>query len=182
MTDSQNQQAVELESRVAVPETVGPRSTDLASTGLLSFYDRLRDRVTLVARRRAGKLGQGAVETLLLAPDLFILLVRLSIDSRVPPEKRRFIFGALAYFLTPIDLLPEGILGPAGYLEDVVLAAAVLRVSLRSDLEPLAEDYWSGPQKLRVLLGDLSEAAYRLLGPGLYLRLQRLLSRWGIRI
>ena len=160
----------------------GSSTPELASTGLLSFYDRMRDRVTRAARNRSGKLGQGVVEALLLAPDLFILLLRLSIDRRVPIEKRRFLFGAVAYFLTPIDLLPEGIVGPAGYLEDVVLAAAVLRVSLRSEIEPLAEGYWSGPQKLRVVLGDISDVAYRLLGPGLYLRVQRLLNRWGVRL
>ncbi len=157
-------------------------SDDLASSGLLSFYDRLRNRAITFAHRKSGKLGQGVVEAILLAPDLFVLILRLSMDPRVPARKRRFLFGALAYFLTPIDLLPEGLMGPAGYLEDVVLAAAVLRVSLRSDIEPLAEIYWSGPQKLRVVLGDISNAAYGLLGPGLYFRLQRLLNRWGVRL
>ncbi len=158
----------------------GMELEDLASSGLLSFYDRLRDRVTAFVRKRSGKLGQNAVEALLLAPDLFVLILRLCLDSRVPPERRRFLFGALAYFLTPIDLLPEGLIGPAGYFEDVVLAAAVLKTSLNTDIEPLAEIYWSGPQKLRVILGDISEAAYGLLGPGLYLRLQRLLGKWGV--
>ncbi len=157
-------------------------SDDLASSGLLSFYDRLRHRVTSFARKKSGKRGQSVVEVILLAPDLFVLILRLSMDPRVPTRRRRFLFGALAYFLTPIDLLPEGLMGPAGYLEDVVLAAAVLRVSLRSDIEPLAETYWSGPQKLREVLGDISNAAYGLLGPGLYFRLQRLLDRWGIRL
>ena len=152
----------------------------LASTGLLSFYDRLRDRLTEFVGRRSGNLGQNAAEALLLAPDLFVLILRLCLDSRVPPERRRFLFGALAYFLTPIDLLPEGLIGPAGYFEDVVLAAAVLKTSLSTDIEPLAEIYWSGPQKLRVILGNISEAAYALLGPGLFLRLQRLLSRRGV--
>ena len=155
---------------------------ELASTGMLSFYDRLRDRVTTAVEKRGGKLGQGAVEALLLAPDLFVLLVRLGLDSRVPKQQRRFLLGALAYFLTPIDLLPEGLMGPAGYLEDVVLAAAVLRMSLRTELEPLADDYWSGNQKLRVVLGNIAEISYDLLGPLLVLIGQRFLDRWGIRL
>ena len=150
---------------------------ELASTGLLSFYDRLRTRVTRWVTKRSGKLGRGVVEVLLLAPDLFILIARLCLDSRVPAQTRRFLFGAVAYFLTPIDLLPEGLIGPAGYLEDVILAALVLKTSLNSHIEPMAESYWSGSQRLRVVLGDLSEAAYGLLGPGLYSRLQRLLDR-----
>ena len=160
----------------------GLETDELASTGLLSFYDRLRSRITLAVGGRSGRLGKGAIEALLLAPDLFILILRLSLDSRVPAQKRKFLVGALAYFVTPIDLFPEGLLGPAGYLEDVVLAAAVLRVSLQSELEPLAEQYWSGSQKLREVLGDLASAAFGLLGPGLYLRLQRLVRRWGVAL
>ncbi|MEJ2084674.1 MAG: hypothetical protein P8Y44_03220 [Acidobacteriota bacterium] len=114
---------------------------ELASTGLLSFYDRLRGRVTRWVDRRSGRLGKGAAEALLIAPDLFILIARLCLDS------------------------------------DVILAAAVLKTSLNSHIAPMAESYWSGSQGLRVALGDLSEAAYGLLGAGLYSRLRRLLDR-----
>lgn len=155
---------------------------ELASTGLLSFYDRLRDRVTGFAQNRAGKPGRGVVEVLLLAPDLFVLLARLILDKRVPAPARQLILGALVYFLTPIDLLPEAFLGPAGFLEDVVLAAAVLSVALGADLEPIAEGYWNGSQRLRVVLRDISEVAYNVLGHNLYVRLQRLLARRGIRL
>ena len=155
---------------------------ELASSGLLSYYDRLRNRVTNFAQRRAGKPGRGIVEVLLLAPDLFILLSRLILDNRVPAEARRLILGALVYFITPIDLLPEALLGPAGLLEDVVLAAAVLSVALGPDLEAIAEGYWNGSQRLRIVLRDVSDVAYNVLGHNLYVRLQRLLSRRGIHL
>ena len=155
---------------------------ELASSGLLSYYDRLRNRVTNFAQRRAGKPGRGIVEVLLLAPDLFILLSRLILDNRVPAEARRLILGALVYFITPIDLLPEALLGPAGLLEDVVLAAAVLSVALGPDLEAIAEGYWNGSQRLRIVLRDVSDVAYNVVGHNLYVRLQRLLSRRGIHL
>jgi uncharacterized membrane protein YkvA (DUF1232 family) len=155
---------------------------ELASSGLLSFYDRLRARITGFAQRRAGKPGRGVVEVLLLAPDLFILLLRLVLDKRVPSAARHMILGALVYFLSPVDLLSEAFLGPAGFLEDVVLAAAVLSVALGSDLEAIAEGYWNGSERLRVVLRDVSEAAYNVLGHNLYMRLQRLLARRGIRL
>ena len=155
---------------------------ELASSGLLSYYDRLRNRVTNFAQRRAGKPGRGIVEVLLLAPDLFILLSRLILDNRVPAEARRLILGALVYFITPIDLLPEALLGPVGLLEDVVLAAAVLSVALGPDLEAIAEGYWNGSQRLRIVLRDVPDVAYNVLGHNLYVRLQRLLSRRGIHL
>ena len=169
-----------MESMTELSESV--EHGELASSGLLSYYDRLRNRVTRFAQRRAGKPGRGVMEVLLLAPDLFILLLRLILDNRVPTGTRRLILGALVYFVTPIDLLPEALLGPAGFLEDVVLAAAVLSVALGPDLEAIAEGYWNGSQRLRVVLRDVSDVAYNVLGHNLYIRLQRLLARRGIHL
>ena len=162
-----------------IPEVEDAR---LASTGILSFYDRLRERLVENAQFRAGKAGRAVSETLLLAPDLFILLARLSLDPQVPEKARRFIIGATVYFLTPVDLLPEAFVGPTGYLEDVVLAAALLSVALGPDLEPMAERYWNGSRRLRVVLRDVAEVAYNVLGENLYSRLRRFLARRGIRL
>lgn len=159
-----------------------PEDSRLASTGLLSFYDRLRSRLTEQASSRGGKAGRAVTEVLFVAPDLFILLARLSIDPEVPASARRFIVGATVYFLTPVDLFPEAFVGPTGYLEDVVLAAALLSVALGPDLEPMAERYWNGSKKLRVVLSDIAEVAYNVLGENLYLRLRRLLARRGIKL
>ncbi len=155
---------------------------DLASTGLLSFYDRLRRRVADTLETRAGRLGRLTADTLLLVPDVLILLARLSLDRSVPPESRRLILGALVYFVLPVDLLPEAVLGVGGFADDLVLACAVLAQTLGGDLEPYAERYWSGPQKLRTVLRDISAAGHKLLGERLYERLRRLLQRRGVNI
>src|SRR4030095_9525361 len=61
--------------------------TDLPSSGLLSFYDRLRERILHAIEKREGRRGakmtEGAVRALLLVPDVFILLVRLALDKKV---------------------------------------------------------------------------------------------------
>lgn len=166
-----------------MPEALTPaaRPEPLAPPQLLGFYDRLRTRITAHAERRAGRRARQATEALLLAPDLFVLLARLSLDREVPPATRRILIGALAYFVMPVDLLPEGVIGPGGFLDDVVLVSLVLSQALRGDLEPWAARYWSGSQKLRVVLGDVSDAAVQLLGRDLDGRLRRFLSRRGIR-
>lgn len=155
---------------------------DLPTQGLLSFYDRLRVRVLTAVERRGGRLGEGAVATLLLIPDVFILLVRLSLDREVPTATRALIGGALAYFVFPVDLLPEAMLGVGGYLDDLVLASAVLAQAFGGELAPLAEKHWSGKQDLRLVLRDLSETAHTLLGDDLYRRVGRVLARRGIRL
>lgn len=158
------------------------RGTHLPSTGLLSFYDRLREAIFKVVEKRGGKLSEGTVRALMLVPDVFILLVRLALDKEVPGSSRALIGGALAYFILPFDLLPEAILGPVGYLDDLVLATAVLAQAFGGDLEPYARKHWSGKEDLRVVIRDITETAQSLLGQNLYDRLHRLLSRRGVRL
>jgi uncharacterized membrane protein YkvA (DUF1232 family) len=159
--------------------------TDMPSSGLLSFYDRVRDKILKAVEGkggRGGKVGEGALKALLLVPDVFILLTRLTLDKDVPASTRAMIGGALAYFVLPVDLLPEAILAGAGFMDDLVLAAAVLSQAFGGDLEPYARKHWSGPEDIRVVLKDITESAQALLGQNLYGRLRGLLSRRGINI
>jgi uncharacterized membrane protein YkvA (DUF1232 family) len=152
------------------------------SAGLLSFYDRLRDRVVDAVERRGGKLGPAVVKALLLVPDVFILMVRLTLDREVPASARAMIGGALAYFILPVDLLPEAVIGAGGYLDDLVLASAVLAQTFSGELEPYARKHWSGREDLREVLADVAEAAQGLLGHDMYGRVRKLLGKRGIRV
>jgi uncharacterized membrane protein YkvA (DUF1232 family) len=161
---------------------VDPGGDELPTTGLLSFYDRLRERVVAAAEGKGGKVGPGAVRALLLVPDVFMLLVRLALDKSVPTSARMLIGGALAYFVLPIDLIPEGIVGVGGYVDDLVLAAAVLTQAFSGELEPYAQRHWSGSEDLRVVLRDVAYTAENLLGTKVYGRLKALLARRGVRL
>jgi len=155
---------------------------DLPSTGLLSFYDGLRGRILAAVDRKSGKLGAGMVKVLLLAPDLFMLLARLALDRDVPSSSRSLVGGALVYFVLPVDLLPEALLGIGGYTDDVVLAAAVLSHVFSGELAPYVRRHWSGPQELRTVLQDIAGAGKSLLGESLYTRLKALLARRGVEV
>lgn len=160
---------------VSAAKTQGP------SQGLLSFYDRLRRRVLEAAQER-GRFASATIELLLLVPDVFLLLLRLVLDPEVPPRSRSLLGGALLYFVLPMDLFPEGVVGAGGFVEDLVLAAAVLSHALSDELEPLAARHWSGPVPLRAVLRDISTAATALLGENLYARVRRVLRRRGIEV
>jgi uncharacterized membrane protein YkvA (DUF1232 family) len=148
--------------------------------GLLSFYDRLRARMLEAAGRQSQRYGKPAVEAFLLVPDVFVLLVRLALDPEVPGQARALIGGALAYFVLPFDLFPEAVVGAPGYLDDLVLAAAVLSQALGGELEPYARKYWNGDQELRQTLRDITQSAQVLLGRDLYRRLKRALAHRGV--
>jgi uncharacterized membrane protein YkvA (DUF1232 family) len=148
---------------------------------LLRFYDRLRGRVVGAAGSRS-PLGRNAVEVLLLVPDVFVLLVRLAFDREVPAESRRLIVGALAYYLLPVDLMPEAFLGGVGFLDDVVLASAVLSHTLGGNLEHLAGRYWSGSHGLRTTVHGIAAAAHSVLGARVHERVRRFLAARGIEL
>lgn len=154
----------------------------LPSTGLLSFYDRLRERIVAAVERKGGRLGTNAVKSLLLVPDIFILLVRLALDSRVPGSARALIGGAIAYFVLPLDLMPEAIVGGVGYLDDLVLAVAVLAHTFGDELEPYVREHWSGPEDIRKVIADVTGAAQGLLGANVYDRVRGLLKRRGVEV
>lgn len=49
------------------------------------------------------------------------------------------IAGAVIYFISPLDLFPEALLGPMGYLEDILVLAApyvILEYARRSKRTP----------------------------------------------
>ena len=155
---------------------------ELPSSGLLSFYDRLRARIVRAVERRGGRIGAATAKALLLVPDVFVLLVRLLLDREVPSSARALVGGALAYFILPVDLMPEAVLGAGGYLDDLVLATAVLAHTFSGELEPYARKHWSGPEELRVVLADITGAAQGLLGGNLYGRLRKVLAKRGVEI
>ncbi len=152
------------------------------SKGLLSFYDRLRERIASYVDRHSGRLGAKTADALLLVPDLFMLLLRLTLDKDVPKSTRTLLGGALAYFVLPADLLPEMIVGPTGYLDDLILGIVVLAHAFGDDLEPYAAKYWSGSRSLRVVLKDLLSTTDALLSTDVYNGLRNFLARRGINL
>jgi uncharacterized membrane protein YkvA (DUF1232 family) len=80
-----------------------------------------------------------------LLPNLVRLFHALVRDSRVPRSSKVLLGFAIAWFVWPIDLVPEFIpvLGP---LDDVVVAALVLRHALRKAGPDVIAEHWSGDQ------------------------------------
>ncbi len=144
---------------------------------LLGFYDHVRARVESYLERRGGRAGARAAAALLLVPDILLLLVRLFLDRDVPRSSRALIGGALAYFLLPADLAPEIVIGPVGYLDDLIIACTVLAHALGPDLEVWATRYWSGSRGLREVLTEITQTGNRLLGVNMAKRLDRVLER-----
>jgi uncharacterized membrane protein YkvA (DUF1232 family) len=60
-------------------------------------------------------------------PGLFKLLCDL-LNCDVDSSLRLPICGAIAYYVTPEDIIPEQVYGPYGYIDDIYISAYVLRM------------------------------------------------------
>jgi len=131
------------------------------------LYDRFRAAIeeSLAARPRI--IG-AATEVLLLAPDLLVLLLRLTFDRRVAARDKLLFGSVLVYFAIPFDFLPEARLGSIGYVDDAILGIYVLnQVLMNVDPEVLREQ-WSGRpetlERMQRTLVALDSAGDRRLG------------------
>lgn len=151
----------------AVPTTASAPASSRSSE---DFYQVLRARI---ARWLEGK-GKGFkhAQLILIAPDLFHLLTRLMLDSRIPALEKARLGAVVVYFVTPVDLMPEAMLGPAGYADDVALAAFALSRLINSGHGAVARELWAGDGDLLELLQQILEAADEMVGKGLWTKLK----------
>jgi len=129
------------------------------------FYRRLRRRLHRLAER--AHIPPDKVKYVLLAPDLFVLLARLARDPRVPGWAKRRLLACLAYFLSPIDLIPD--LLPVGFLDDVVVAAVTLHtltVAVNAVDSSVLAEHWEGEEEVLPLLQEISSRTEQILGRG----------------
>jgi uncharacterized membrane protein YkvA (DUF1232 family) len=89
-----------------------------------------------------------AKEALKLLPDTVRLVRGLVGDKTIPRRTRWLVWALIAYLALPIDLVPDFI-PVAGYADDVILTALVLRhVIHRAGPEKLAEHWPGTPESL----------------------------------
>lgn len=140
-------------------EISGPVSRDRAER----FYDRMRTSIRRYLETKgtiAGKTG----EYLMLAPDIFVLLWRLVSDNRVNSKHKVMLGSGLAYYLFPLDIMPEGFLGPIGYIDDLVFAVYLLN-KLLVDTDPaILREHWSGSEDILDSIRNILNAAENLVG------------------
>ena len=85
-------------------------------------------------------------------PDCIVLFRRLMSDPRVPRRKKIVLAALVPYLAMPFDIIPDFI-PVAGYLDDAVIVALVLRRVLRGGDTALIQEHWPGPpESLRLIL------------------------------
>ena len=140
------------------------------------FYQWVRKRIHAWVQTEEGKNNQWA-DYILAVPDLFHLLVKLTLDPEVPSAFKARLGLGLAYFVSPIDLIPEGLLGPIGYVDDIAVAAYILH-SLINETDPeLVKKHWAGEQDVLKLIQQIIESAENMIGSRVIEKIKAMLGK-----
>ncbi|HVT05107.1 MAG TPA: DUF1232 domain-containing protein [Thermoanaerobaculia bacterium] len=151
----------------SAPPDVSPRAQ--------RFYDRTRTRIASYITKKGGKNGK-ASELLFFVPDVFILLWRLVNDSRVTGKNKLLLGTGIVYFIFPLDLVPEALLGAIGYLDDLVFAVYILNKLLRDTDEAVLREHWSGDTDLLEMMRKVLHSADQLVGKDVLNQIKKLVK------
>lgn len=113
-------------------------------------------------------------EAVLLLPNMVKLIARLIRDERVPTTTKLFAGGMVVYLVSPIDLLPEALLGPLGAVDDLILAAYTLDRLLKVAGPSVVAEHWDGSREVGELVATILDVTSHLVPKPIRQLLQRL--------
>lgn len=131
------------------------------------FYRQLRTKVDDYIARNP---GSEMLTYLTYIPDFFYMLVKLTGDPDVPKANKGQIFAALAYFISPLDLVPDFI-GGLGWLDDLYVALIVVDNLLNAVDASVVERYWPGDRDIVGVIKTTMDRLNDKLGAGAIKRL-----------
>jgi uncharacterized membrane protein YkvA (DUF1232 family) len=97
-----------------------------------------------------------------LIPNFLKLLYRLFKDSRVPLAEKALLIGAIAYVISPLDLIPDFV--PfVGQVDDLYLIALVVLRMLTRTSDDVLREHWDGRGDLAATVHKIDKAARYVL-------------------
>lgn len=108
----------------------------------LGFFDRLRGREPERSRPRAGA-KRSVMQAIRQLPAYVRLLLGLISDARVSKTDRFFVIAALAYILSPVDLIPD-VVPFFGQVDDVFLLMIALQRLVDNAGRSVVRTHWRG--------------------------------------
>lgn len=152
------------------------RYAEGANEDMGSFYERWRERVHGWIAERSPREVADAV---LLLPDMVALVLRLMKDPRVPLQFRGMLFAVALYAISPIDIVPEAMLGALGLADDtLVISTVVLRLMQQAtEIDPkLIRENWSGQGDVVETMHSIVESKGELFNNNVWQRIRSLIG------
>ena len=139
------------------------------------FYQSIRRKINDFIKTDEGKKYKFA-EFLLLAPDLFHLLCRLTFDDEVSVADKAKLAIAIAYFISPVDLIPDALL-PVGYIDDVAISAYVLNSIINNTSPDIVEKYWTGEKNILEIVKSILKTVDEMIGSGIWQKIKSMFEK-----
>ena len=130
------------------------------------------DEVITPSSGASAQMRKLAADAVYLLPNLIKLLGRLVRDPRVPRRSKVVIGAALAYLVSPVDLIPEFI-PVIGFADDVLLASYAVNHLITVAGEDVVLEHWDGPRDMLELVRSVLEVTSDLVPA----QLKRLIGR-----
>lgn len=93
-------------------------------------------------------------DAVLMMPNIVKLVGRLLKDPRVPRRAKITLGLAVAYVMSPIDLIPE-VIPVVGWADDVILMMFAIDSLIDRAGSEIVEEHWDGPGDLLGLVRDV---------------------------
>ncbi len=126
------------------------------------FYHKLREKIDNWAKdgrlqKKTGKWTDPFVQYLLVLPDLAHLMIKLLVDRQVAGQIKTYILVAMAYLLSPIDIIPDFI-PVIGFVDDLIVLVTIMNKIINTlDVQLLEKIkyYWAGKDDVFVKVKEI---------------------------
>jgi uncharacterized membrane protein YkvA (DUF1232 family) len=138
------------------PKAVMPKPVEYNAIQAQDFYQRVRGKIVKWAEGAGA--GRDTTKYIMLIPDIMALFVRMMGDPRVSAQLKAEIAAASAYIIIPVDLMPEAVLGPAGLIDDAIVAMLALNRVVKAmgqTGEDVLRGYWDGDEDILKVMEEL---------------------------
>lgn len=111
------------------------------------YYQEMRQRLQTFVTTRMPAWVEPVIPWVLAVPDFFVMMVRLVRDPRIPAKSKILVGAVIAYFLSPLDVIPD-VLGGLGLVDDLAVALFAIEELRKNVPANVLEDAWPGEGKV----------------------------------
>jgi len=119
------------------------------------FYDVLTENLESYQGEYASFIDHG--------PLLFKLLTEVLNEKSITRDLRLDISAAIAYYVVPMDIIPEQIYGPYGYIDDIYVTVYVIKKVADVIGYELLSNLWEGKGELQSVVDECHDKALEVL-------------------
>lgn len=118
------------------------------------FYDVLSDNLESYQGEYASFIDHG--------PQLFKLLTEV-LNENINQDLRLQISAAIAYYVVPMDVIPEQVYGPYGYIDDIYVTTYVIKRTASELGYEILKEHWESEEDLELIVEECYEKSSEVL-------------------